>query len=92
MLLPGQADYSIGLSLGYGRSACGRVGQDVGTNAYVLRTSSATDIAVGLKVSRTGRSVPLAGTQEHFTMEGREVIREADSRRPDRAVLARRPP
>ena len=76
MLLPGQADYSIGLSLGYGRSACGRVGQDVGTNAYVLRTSSAPDIAVGLKVSRTGRSVPLAGTQEHFTMEGREVIRE----------------
>ena len=76
MLLPGQTDYSIGLSLGYGRSACGRVGQDVGTDAYVLRTSSAPDIALGLKVSRTGRSVPLAGTQEHFTMEGRDLIRE----------------
>ena len=35
MLLPGQADYSVGLALGYGRTACGRVGQDVGSNAYV---------------------------------------------------------
>jgi molybdopterin-containing oxidoreductase family iron-sulfur binding subunit len=76
MLLPGQADYSIGVALGYGRPACGRVGQDVGVNAFVLRTSSAPDIALGLKVSRTGRRVSLAGSQEHFTMEGRDLIRE----------------
>ena len=93
MVLPGQADYSVGLSLGYGRTACGRVGKDVGFNAYVLRTSSAPDIALGLKVLRPAGDVPLACTQEHFTMDGRDVIREltlADLI--VRTVHARRPP
>ena len=27
MILPGQADYSVGVALGYGRTACGRIGQ-----------------------------------------------------------------
>jgi molybdopterin-containing oxidoreductase family iron-sulfur binding subunit len=76
MILPGQADDSIGLALGYGRSACGRVGQDVGYNAYALRTSQAQDIAVGLKIEKTGRRATLACSQEHFTMAGRDLIRE----------------
>ncbi len=45
MVLPGQADYSVGVALGYGRTACGRIGQDVGYNAYTLRTSKAPDVA-----------------------------------------------
>ena len=60
MLLPGQADYSVGVALGYGRTACGRIGQDVGYNAYALRTSKAPDVATGLKVSQTGRRATLA--------------------------------
>jgi molybdopterin-containing oxidoreductase family iron-sulfur binding subunit len=76
MLLPGQADYSVGVSLGYGRPACGRVGKEVGANAYVVRTLSAPDIALGLKVSRTGRRVSLKGSQEHFKLEGRDLVRE----------------
>ncbi|MGC8638697.1 MAG: TAT-variant-translocated molybdopterin oxidoreductase [Isosphaeraceae bacterium] len=76
MVLPGQADYSVGVALGYGRSACGRVGQDVGSNAYVLRTSQAPDVVTGLKITPLGRQAVLATTQEHYTMEGREVIRE----------------
>jgi len=76
MVLPGQADYSVGVALGYGRTACGRVGQEVGYNAYALRTAKTPDVATGMKISRTGRQATLATTQEHHTMEGRDLIRE----------------
>ena len=48
--MPGQADFSVAVPLGYGRTMAGRVGRGVGFNAYVLRTSASPDIAVGLKV------------------------------------------
>ena len=76
MLLPGQADYSVGVALGYGRTTCGHIGQDLGYNSYALRTSKALDIATGLKISPVGQKATLATTQEHHTMEGRELIRE----------------
>ena len=76
LILPGQADFSVAVPLGYGRTTAGRVGRGVGFNAYVLRTTAAPDIAVGLKVTRTGRTYPLACTQDHFTMEGRDLVRE----------------
>jgi molybdopterin-containing oxidoreductase family iron-sulfur binding subunit len=75
-ILPGQADHSVGVALGYGRTATGRIGQDVGYSGYALRTSAAPDIALGLKISRTGRRATLACTQDHFTMEGRDLVRE----------------
>jgi molybdopterin-containing oxidoreductase family iron-sulfur binding subunit len=76
MVVPGQADFSVSVPLGYGRTAAGRVGNGVGFNAYTLRTTTALDIAVGLKLTRTGRRYPLSCTQNHFTMEGRDLVRE----------------
>jgi molybdopterin-containing oxidoreductase family iron-sulfur binding subunit len=76
MILPGQADYSVGVSLGYGRTACGRVGREVGFNAYTLRTANAPDVAIGLKIHKVERRSTLATTQDHHTMEGHELIRE----------------
>jgi molybdopterin-containing oxidoreductase family iron-sulfur binding subunit len=76
LVLPGQADFSVFVSLGYGSEAAGRVGRGVGFNAYRLRTSAAPDVALGLKVTRTGRTYPLANTQDHFRMEGRDLVRE----------------
>jgi molybdopterin-containing oxidoreductase family iron-sulfur binding subunit len=76
MILPGQADYSVGLSLGYGRTACGRVGQGIGSNAYLLRASESPDLAVGARITPTERRAKLASNQEHFTMEGRDLVRE----------------
>jgi len=76
MVLPGQADFSVSIALGYGREITGRVGRGVGFNAYRLRTSAAPDIALGLKVTRTGRTYPLADTQDHFRLEGRDLVRE----------------
>jgi molybdopterin-containing oxidoreductase family iron-sulfur binding subunit len=74
--MPGQADFSLFLSLGYGREVAGRVARGVGFNAYRLRGSNAPDIALGLKATRLHRSYPLAGTQDHFRLEGRDLIRE----------------
>jgi molybdopterin-containing oxidoreductase family iron-sulfur binding subunit len=76
-ILPGQADHSVCVALGYGRTECGRIGRDVGYNAYSLHTSAAPDLATGLKIAKTGRKTTLACTQDHFTMHGRDLIREA---------------
>jgi len=76
MVMPGQADFSVFVPLGYGRELAGRVGQGVGFNGYRLRTSAAADIALGLKVTRSGRTYPLADTQDHFRMDGRDLVRE----------------
>jgi MoCo/4Fe-4S cofactor protein with predicted Tat translocation signal len=73
---PGQTDWSVAVSLGYGRSAAGRVGSGVGFNAYSIRSADAPDIAPGLKVARTGRRYDLACTQHHSTMQGRDIVRE----------------
>jgi molybdopterin-containing oxidoreductase family iron-sulfur binding subunit len=76
--LPGQADGTVGLALGYGRTAAGRVGDGVGTDAYKLRRSAAPSFDGGFEVSRAGGKHELAQTQEHWTMEGRDHVREAD--------------
>lgn len=79
---PGQADNTLGLALGYGRTKSGRVGgfggQAVGFNAYPLRSSSQPTIAVGAQVAATGASYKFATTQEHWSMEGRPIVREAN--------------
>ena len=41
MIAPGHADYSLSLSLGYGRWVVGKVGRGTGFNAYKLRTTEA---------------------------------------------------
>ena len=81
---PGQADYSLGLAVGYGRlhagtGGTGRVGHQVGMfNAYALRTTHSTNIASGAKLTWTGRTYTVASTQNHGSMEGRPIVREAN--------------
>ncbi len=75
---PGMADYTLGLALGYGRTKSGRVGKGAGFNAYAIRTSHAAYVAAGAKVAKTGRMHPLGTTQDHWAMEGRPIIREAN--------------
>ncbi|MDB6021980.1 MAG: Fe-S-cluster-containing hydrogenase component 1-like protein, partial [Pedosphaera sp.] len=53
---PGQADNTIALALGYGRSATGRIGKNSGYDAYKLRTTKAAHFASGAKISDTGKS------------------------------------
>ncbi|MBI4510420.1 MAG: TAT-variant-translocated molybdopterin oxidoreductase [Deltaproteobacteria bacterium] len=77
IVAPGHADDSIAVSIGQGRSAVGRVGTNVGVSTAPLRSSAAFFIAGGATVKKTGQSVELARTQEHFAMEGRPLVREA---------------
>lgn len=76
VIVPGQADFTVAVPLGHGRTTVGRVGHGVGSNAYVLRTTAAPDLVLGVKVTPTGRNEPLACTQNHFTMHGRDLVRE----------------
>jgi molybdopterin-containing oxidoreductase family iron-sulfur binding subunit len=75
-VVPGQADDCVALTLGYGRHARTlRVGSRAGFNAYAIRTAGAPWFAEGLQVSRADRTYPLATTQRHFNMEGRDIVR-----------------
>ena len=77
-IVPGQANDVVTVHLGYGSSRSGRVGKDVGFNAYALRTSTNMGHGVGLQVIKTFERYPLASTQEHHSMEGRHLVRHAD--------------
>jgi Fe-S-cluster-containing dehydrogenase component len=84
LISPGHADNSITISLGYGRKHTGPVGEEAGFNAYLLRTSSnphyivADGLAIAsVKVTKVGREYPLSITQDHFSIEGRGLVREA---------------
>lgn len=74
-VVPGQADDAVTVHLGYGRWRTGRVGRDAGFNAYALQTSMAPWGDSGLELRKTGERYPLASTQQHQTMEGRNLVR-----------------
>ena len=64
------------LPLGLGRKVVGRVGQGVGFDAYAVRTSASLGCALGASIKLTEKTYHLANTQEHWSMEGRALVRE----------------
>ncbi len=74
-IMPGQAEHSVTLHLGYGRSRGGRIGTGPGFNAYALRPSSGNWSTDGLELVRLSGRYPLASTQHHFEMQGRDPVR-----------------
>ncbi len=92
MVAPGQADATLSIALGWGRTAPRltkdvkedrqvtpplRVAEGAGFNAYALRTSTTPGFVTGVKVKKIDTTYPLAVTQEHNSMEGRGLVREA---------------
>ena len=75
---PGLANYTVILPLGYGQEKTGRVGYGSGFNAYAVRTTDSMHIATGVKVALTPERMYLADTQWHWSMEGRDLIREGN--------------
>lgn len=82
---PGLADDVVALTLGSGRTVCGRIGERMGYDTYAVRTSDAMTIGAGFVVNPKGGRVAdiayaglLANTQDHHSMEGRPIIREVD--------------
>ena len=76
-VMPGHADESVTVFLGYGRLKAGRVGTGTGFDAGWIRPLSTPWIGTGLEVRKTGDTWALASTQTQSTMEGREPIRIA---------------
>ena len=86
---PGQAPYSVGLPLGWGRRVVGRGGYGYASDArdlerrgfdvYPVRTTQAFSYAAGATIERTQRTYPLSQTQEHDLMRDPE---KEDSDRP----------
>ncbi len=74
-IAPGQAPGVVTVHLGYGRTRAGHVGSAIGFNAYRLRPSDRPWTASGLVVRTTGAHYPLATTQHHHSMEGRDLAR-----------------
>ena len=90
LIAPGQADQTLTLALGWGRTAPRltqadrdvvtpplRVADGAGFNAYQLRTSTTPGFVTGVKIEKLDKTWPLAITQEHNSMEGRGLVREA---------------
>ncbi len=69
MVVPGVAEETVVLPLGYGRTRAGRVGTGVGFDTYRLRTTGALHVAFGASVGRTGRRYALATTQNHHAID-----------------------
>jgi molybdopterin-containing oxidoreductase family iron-sulfur binding subunit len=75
---PGLSNYTVVLPLGYGRKISGHIGTGTGFDAYAVRTSDGMGFATGAKLTPTGLRTKLANTQEHWSMEGRDIVREAN--------------
>jgi len=87
-VMPGQPDDVITIHLGYGRTRAGRVGSNTiadpdprlpqgGFNAYEVRFSDTQWMASSVQVSKANDQFQIAATQAHFSMEGRDLLRES---------------
>ncbi len=77
LVTPGHADGSVSASLGYGRKNLSHVIDGVGFNVYPFRKNGALDYVQGVSVTPLrGKKYDFAQTQEHRSMEGRDLVRE----------------
>ncbi|KLK90793.1 hypothetical protein AA309_23625 [Microvirga vignae] len=73
-VLPGHARETVTLTLGYGRRQAGRIGSDVGFDAYAVRPLHRPWIVTGaIKVA--GERIQLISTQQHHSLQGRDIVR-----------------
>jgi molybdopterin-containing oxidoreductase family iron-sulfur binding subunit len=76
LIQPGQALGTVGLALGYGRTASGKVGNGVGVNAYPLAIDNSYTSS-DVKIEKVEGEHGFASVQLHHTMMGRDLIKEA---------------
>ena len=79
LVQPGQAEGTVSIAVGYGRTKAGKVGDGVGANAFVLAQSTPGSVLYHniVTLEATGATNPIAQTQTHHTiMDRREVVQE----------------
>ncbi|MEI6791267.1 MAG: 4Fe-4S dicluster domain-containing protein, partial [Myxococcaceae bacterium] len=74
-VMPGLADKSVIVSLGYGRENAGIIGTGVGVNFFKILPVSGLLTAQNVQIAKVGRIEKLASTQEQFAMNG-DAIQE----------------
>ena len=86
-IMPGLADGTVGLQLGFGRKVAGRVATRVdarlrgevvgnGFSAYPFVASASPDLRTGVRLELTADRVQVCNLQDHWSMEGRDILRE----------------
>ncbi|NPA43653.1 MAG: 4Fe-4S dicluster domain-containing protein [Chlorobi bacterium] len=79
VIQPGQDPSTIAIAMGYGRQGAGPIGDGIGRSAtgFVgLKNGLRTYTRIPVTVEKTGKTYPIASTQTHHTMEGRDIVRE----------------
>lgn len=77
LVQPGQAQGTIGIAVGYGRTKAGKVADGIGVNVYPLIASinnSLSYSAVNVDFQITGDTYQIAQTQTHNTYMGRATV------------------
>ncbi len=77
LVQPGQAQGTIGVPLGYGRTEAGKVANGIGANAYPLVAMVNGSLSFGasdVKFEITENNYQIAQTQTHETYMGRETV------------------
>jgi MoCo/4Fe-4S cofactor protein with predicted Tat translocation signal len=77
-IVPGQADGVITTHLGFGRTRGGRVANGVGFNAAAVRSADGAWATREATVVKTFERHALACTQDHQSIEGRDLVRLGD--------------
>jgi molybdopterin-containing oxidoreductase family iron-sulfur binding subunit len=75
---PGQANDTVAIAIGYGRTKAGKSANEVGANIYPFASVINGNIAFSntgdVQVKATGKSAQIARTQTHNTVMAREAV------------------
>jgi MoCo/4Fe-4S cofactor protein with predicted Tat translocation signal len=75
---PGQANNTVAIAIGYGRTKAGKSADNVGVNAYPLASMINGNVAFSntgdVSVKVTGETAKIARTQTHNTVMAREAV------------------
>lgn len=80
---PGLHDEVIAIAVGYGRTGAGKVGNQIGQNAYLLSKIENNEISFSgntVEIKKLHKDYSLVTTQGHNSMEGRQIVVQATNK------------
>jgi MoCo/4Fe-4S cofactor protein with predicted Tat translocation signal len=80
LIQPGQANDTVSLAIGYGRTKAGKCGNNIGANAYPfvgMINGSLSYVSGKVEIKSTGETTKIAQTQTHHTIMARPIIQES---------------
>jgi MoCo/4Fe-4S cofactor protein with predicted Tat translocation signal len=79
-IAPGTHKDVLALSVGWGRTAVGEIGNNIGINAFKLVRTGTNGLQYSMgdiSIEKTGKHIPLACMQGHHYIEKRPILHEA---------------